>query len=131
MFNPYSAYRRQDLETSSKNELVGKLYESAALSLRRAKGFIGDGRLDRASAQMIRVQNILIALNDSLDMRYDISSQLRTIYSYLFRRVQQANVRKDTGILDEAGGMLAGLRDTWEKAVRLSRMSQGGTGGTA
>lgn len=129
--NPYSAYRQQDLETTSKNELVGKLYESAALSLRMAKNFIGAGRLDKASAQLIRGQNIMIALNDSLDMRYEISGQLRTVYSYLFRRMQEANIRKDTAILDEAAGILGGLRDTWEKAVRLSRMGHVGPSGMA
>lgn len=129
--NPYSAYRRQDLETTSKNELVGKLYESAALSLRLAKGFIGERQLDKASAQLIRGQNIMIALNDSLDMRYEISGQLRTVYSYLFRRMQEANIRKDTAILDEAADILSGLRDTWAKAVRLGRMAQAGTAGMA
>lgn len=131
MVNPYSAYRRQDLATTGKNELVAKLYESAALSLRRAKQHIGEGRLDKASAQMIHAQNIMIALNDSLDMSYSISGQLRTVYSYTFRRIQEANIHKDTAILDETAELLTGMRDTWEKAVHLSRMTQGTAGGAA
>ena len=131
MVNPYSAYRRQDLETTGKNELVTKLYESAALSLRRAKRHIGEGRLDQANTQMIHAQNIMIALNDSLDMSYSISGQLRTLYSYTFRRIQEANIHKDTAILDETAELLTGMRDTWEKAVHLSRKTQSTVGGAA
>ena len=131
MVNPYSAYRNQDLETSSKNELVGKLYESAALSLRKAAAGIGDGRLDLASSEMIHAQNIVIVLNDSLDMRYDISGQLRALYEYMLRRVREANIHKDVAILDEVAGMLSGLRDTWAQARKNSKIAKGINGGTA
>lgn len=34
--NPYDVYRKQDLETSNNQELVGKLFSEASMSLRRA-----------------------------------------------------------------------------------------------
>ena len=122
--NPYSYYQNQDLETSSKNELVGKLYDSAAASLNRAAYYIENRKYDGACNAIIKAENIVIVLNDALDMNFEISHQLRTLYSYMLKRMQEANVKKDVGIVNEIADLLGQFRDTWAEAQKIYKKSQ-------
>lgn len=122
--NPYEAYRRQDLETSNNQELVGKLFNEAAVSLKRAIHAIEMKNYDFANDNIKKSQVIIKTLNSSLDMQYEISGQLRNLYTYMLKRTLEANVKKDITILNEISEMLSGLRDTWTEAVKRSKRSQ-------
>ena len=58
---------------------------------------------------------------NTLDMNYEISSSLNSIYDYMLRRLIDANVAKDKEILDEVLGFAKILRDTWEQAMKISK----------
>lgn len=121
--NPYNLYKNADLDTSSNYELVGKLYARAALTLKRACGYIDDKRLDLACADIIKAQIIVTTLNESLDLQYGIAHQLRPLYVYMLKRMREANIKKDKDILNEISGMLFELRDTWDEAVKRFKMT--------
>jgi len=57
----------------------------------------------------------------TLDMQYDISHQLMALYEYLRRRMIEANLRKEITIVQECLSLVTELRDTWAKAVKLTR----------
>jgi flagellar protein FliS len=122
--NPYSVYRDNDLETSSKYEIVGRLYGAASLRLKLACAAIEENRLDSASSDIIKAQTIVTTLNESLDMSFGISRQLRALYVYILRRLREANIKKDVKMLDHVSGMLSEFRDTWNEALKKFKMSQ-------
>lgn len=122
--NPYDVYRKQDLETSNNQELVGKLFNEASLSLKRAMQAIDIKRYDVANNNIKKSQVIISTLNKSLDMEYEIAAELRKLYTYMLKRMVEANMKKDKAILEEISGMLSGLRDTWNEAIRRSKKSQ-------
>jgi flagellar protein FliS len=122
--NPYDLYKKQDIETSNNQELVGKLFNEASLSLKRAMKAIDSKKLDAANDCIKKSQVIVNTLNNSLDMQYEISSDLRKLYTYMLRRMVEANLKKDKAILEEISGMLAELRDTWAEAIRRSKKMQ-------
>lgn len=122
--NPYEAYRQQDVDTSNKEELVGKLYNEASLCLRRAVTAIDQKRLDKANSCIIKAQIIIKSLNECLDLQYDIGRQLRSLYQYMMKRMYEANMKKDKDILEEIAGMLADLRNTWGEAVKRYKIAR-------
>ncbi|CDZ24900.1 hypothetical protein CCDG5_1802 [[Clostridium] cellulosi] len=122
--NPYEIYRKQDLETSNKQELVGKLFNEASVSLRRAILEIEKKDYLSANENIKKAEVIVKTLNNSLDMQYEISVQLRRLYNYMNRRMIEGNVKKDPKILSEISEMLSGLRDTWFEAIKRSRKMQ-------
>lgn len=122
--NPYEVYRRQDLETCNNQELVGKLFNEASVSLKRAAHAIDMKKYDVANENIKKSQVIIKTLDKSLDMQYEIAGQLRKLYTYMSRRMLEANVKKDKAILNEVSDMLSGLRDTWIEAVRRSKKMQ-------
>lgn len=54
-------------------------------------------------------------------MKYEVSKQLGSVYDYMYRRLIEANMKKDKEILEEVLGMAKDLRDTWTKAMKLAR----------
>jgi flagellar protein FliS len=124
MNNPYEIYKRQDLETSNKQELVGKLFNEASLSLKRAVHAIEGKKFDVANENIKKSEVIVKTLNQSLDMQYDISHQLRNLYGYMFKRMYEANMKKDVEILKQVSGMLDELRDTWLEAMKACKKTQ-------
>lgn len=122
--NPYAAYKNQDLETNSKSELVGRLYGAAAIALKMAVMDIGEKKLDKANNDILKAQTIVVNLKGALDMQYEVSAGLNSLYEYMLRRLVEANVKKDVVILNEIAGILIEFRDTWNEAVKKSKMSQ-------
>jgi len=122
--NAYNLYRDQDLETSSNYELVSRLFGAAALNVKKAITYIHEKSLDKANLNMIKAQIIVRTLNESLDMNYEISKQLSPIYDYIVRRLVQANIKKDSAILEEIYGLLIEYRNTWNEALKIFKIAQ-------
>lgn len=122
--NPYATYKKQDLETNSNTELVGRLFGAAAISLKTAAVDIGEKRLDKANDAIIKAQDIIASLKGSLDMHYEVSGNLDSLYAYMLRRLMESNRNKDVTILNEVSGILLELRGTWNEAMKQLRMTQ-------
>lgn len=122
--NPYERYKQQDLETSNRQELVGKLFNEASVSLKRAVHAIEQKKFEAANEHIKKSEIIVNTLDKSLDMQYDIASQLKALYGYMHRRMLEANLKKDIGILNEVSEILIELRDAWAEAVKSSKKVQ-------
>jgi flagellar protein FliS len=118
--NPYKTYKDQDLDTSNPREIVGKLFGAASVSLRRAVLEINNKHIEKANECILKAENIIEVLDKSLDMEFPISAQMHDLYDYMIRRMIEANVKKDIGILIEIAGLISELRETWEEAFSLS-----------
>ena len=116
--NPYSLYKNQNLDTSSRYELVGHCFSEAALSLRRSITLVEQQNFEEANKAILKAQKIIAGLNGALDMRYDIAKQLHQLYQYMDRRLFKANIKKDMETIHKVADMLSDLHDTWEQAVR-------------
>jgi flagellar protein FliS len=59
----------------------------------------------------------------SIDLRQDrqLASNLSSLYSYLFDRLTQANIRDDSNALEEAITILSELRTAWAEAEMALR----------
>lgn len=114
--NPYLVYKNQDIETASPRELVAKLLNTATISLRRAAIAIREKRLESASNDFLKAENIICALDGSLDMSYPISTQFHQIYGHILNGLARANIQKDLEAAEQFAGVISDLRDTWIEA---------------
>jgi flagellar protein FliS len=114
----YQAYQRVQAETSSPGELVVLLYDALLTDLQRADAALRDANHEAANARLVRAQEIVLELNASLDRSYgELPEQLGALYGYAYRRMLDANVRKDRAAIAEVDGLLRPLRDAWRQAV--------------
>ena len=59
---------------------------------------------------------------NSLDMEIggETAVNLHRLYSYLYYRLVQANIKKDVVMIDEVLNHLKDLKATWEEAIRIT-----------
>ncbi|MCD5415422.1 MAG: flagellar export chaperone FliS [Clostridiales bacterium] len=120
--NPYAKYKENNIKTASPQELTLMLYNGALKFVEQSKIYMEQKRIEDANNSIMRVQDIVDELNATLDMQYDISHNLRSLYLYIGERLVDANIGKIPEPLDEVKGMITELRDTWKEAMELVKL---------
>jgi flagellar protein FliS len=113
-------YIEKAIETATPAKLVEMLYTGAINFLAQAKNAIEINDMALANDKLVRVQDIIMELNISLDMEKggEISTNLRSLYNYMYKRLLDANMKKDLKIIDEVSEYIKDLRDTWIEAMK-------------
>ncbi|MFB5192881.1 flagellar export chaperone FliS [Alicyclobacillus fastidiosus] len=111
------AYKSTAVQTSGE-KLVVMLYDGWLSALNIAKNAIDQEDHVTAHKQLMKAQNIVNELNNTLDMKYEISTNLRQLYEFFGRQLLQANVEKNAQIIEEQIPIVKGLRDAWEQAMK-------------
>lgn len=121
MKNPYSQYQQNSIMTAAPEELTLMLYNGAVKFIKQGKASIEEKDLQKAHNSIVRAQDIISELNITLNMDYEISHNLRSLYTFILERLMQANIKKDVTILDEVLPLVEELRDTWKEAMQIAR----------
>lgn len=117
----YQQYRQVQLQTATPGELVLMLYDGAIRFLNQAETAVAQRDIRTAHGAVLRAQAIVEELMASLKQDdNDIGPQLMSLYTYMHRRLMEANVRKDAARLREVRSLLEQLRDAWRTAVRAA-----------
>ena len=119
--NGYNQYKESSVYTATPEELTLMLYNGLVKFIMLAQSAIDEKNIERANNSIIRAQDIVREFQVTLDMKYEVSKQLDSIYDYMNRRLIQANIKKDKDILEEVLGMAKDLRDTWTQAMKLAK----------
>lgn len=117
----YDSYKEQAILTASPEELTLMLYDGAVKFLKKAKIHMEQKDIENSNNTLLRAQAIIIELNATLNMDYEISNNLRDLYDFMTRRIGDANIEKDCKIVDEVLGLAVDLRDTWKEAMQLAK----------
>jgi flagellar protein FliS len=118
--NANNRYVESMVKTASPAKLVELLYLNSIERLNRAINMIKNKKIADAHNQIIRVEDIIMELNLSLDMEKggEISKNLRALYNYMYRRLLEANLNKDITILEEIKTLLNTLLEAWREAMK-------------
>lgn len=117
-YNALNQYKQNTVFTATSEELTLMLYDGAIKFINIGKLNIENKDTVKAHEALMRAQDIIIELNASLNMDYEISNNLRSIYDFIMERLVDGNIQKDIAPLDEALELLQELRDTWKEAMR-------------
>ncbi|WP_067932387.1 flagellar export chaperone FliS [Alicyclobacillus kakegawensis] len=126
MTNPaYAAYRQASVQTASPDRLLIMLYDGLIAALENAKAALESGDVDVSHKQLMKAQSIIReGLWGPLDMRYEISKPLASLYQYFHQRLVEANLKKDVHPVVEVLDHIRGLRETWVEAAAKARQEQ-------
>jgi flagellar biosynthetic protein FliS len=119
--NAYAQYNNSKVLTATPAELTLMLYEGAIKFCNVAAIAMEQKNIQKAHDNIVKTQKIVEYLRQTLDMKYPVAKDFEDIYVYLEKRLVQANVKKDHGILDECLGHLREIRDTWKEVMRINR----------
>lgn len=115
------AYLEQKILTARPEELTLMLYDGILKFLRQAKLYIDQNEVEKTSTSLLRAQDIIDELLATLNMDYDVSQNLQSLYVYMRTRMVEANIQKDQSIIDEVLELSTDLRDTWKEAIGIAR----------
>lgn len=119
--NPYAQYQNNKIMTASPAELTLMLYEGAIKFCNIAIVAIEEKDIQKSHINIVKVQKIIDYLRQTLDMKYAVAQDFENIYSYLSRRLVEANIKKDKNILEEVNTHLHSVRDNWKEVMRVSK----------
>ena len=116
-------YLKNQIETSSPEQILILLYDGAIKFLNQAKIGIQNKDIELTHNNLIKAQNIISELRDTLDMEIggELANNLYALYNYFNRRLVQANIKKEIEPVDEVLEHLRCLSDTWKQAIIKKR----------
>ncbi|MGG0937243.1 flagellar export chaperone FliS [Brevibacillus centrosporus] len=119
--NAAQTYQNNQVTTATPAELTLMLYNGAIKFVKQTRSSLQTRDLERANEYSKRVQDILQELMMTLNKEYPLADQMNNVYDYMLNRLVEANVKKDTSILDEVEDFFIQFRDTWKEAMFLAK----------
>lgn len=122
--NPYQQYKQNVINTSTPQELTLMLYNGLVKFLKLGIEAIEENNPQSAHNNIIKAQNIIEEFMSTLNMDYDISKNLYSIYEYMSWQLVNANIKKDKAAIEEVVVFAEDLRNTWSQAMKLAKNRQ-------
>ena len=118
--NGYAAYANSKIMTASPAELTLMLYDGAIKFCNIAIVAIEKKDIEKAHNNIVKVERIIKEFQACLDHKYPVAEDFNNVYSYLIKRLHEANVKKDVEILEEVLKHLRTMRDTWKEVMDIN-----------
>ena len=113
-----NAYKKNQINTASSEQLVLMLYDGARKFIKRAIKSIQDGDMQSAHHNLIRSQNIVAELRAGINFEAgEIATNLFQLYTYMHSRLIQANLKKDSQYAQEVLDMIEKVRGAWAQII--------------
>ena len=116
--NAYAQYSNQKVMAASPAELTLMLYDGAIKFCNIAEAAVEKKDFDKAHTNIIKIETIIEYLRSTLDMSYAVAQDFENMYSYIARRLVEANFGKDLEILQEVNMHLHSIRDNWIEVMK-------------
>lgn len=113
----YEAYANNKVMMASPAELTLMLYEGAIKFCNIAIVACEQKDIEKAHVNITKVENIIMEFQGTLDHKYPVAKYFDDVYSYIYQRLIEANIKKDKDILEEVLKHLRGMRDTWKEVM--------------
>lgn len=113
-------YQRNAIQTASPAKLTLMLFDGAIKFSNIAIEGIEEGNIEKAHNNIIKVQNIIVEFRATLDFKYPVAQEFDKVYDYIYRRLVEANMKKDKEIMEEVLRHIRTMRDTWKEVMKLN-----------
>ncbi|MCZ8880361.1 flagellar export chaperone FliS [Escherichia albertii] len=106
--------------SASQQQLVTMLFDGVLSALVRARLFMRDNNPQGKGASLSKAINIIEnGLRVSLDeeSQDELTQNLIALYSYMVRRLLQANLRNDVSAVEEVESLMRNIADAWKESL--------------
>lgn len=113
-------YLRTQVLTANPQQLRLMLYDGAIKFCRQARDAMVRRDYEASYHALVRAQKIVLELSGSLkhDLDPDLCSKLSGLYTYIYRRLVDANMERDPAAIDETLDLIGYERETWLLLMR-------------
>lgn len=120
--NAYAQYKNNKIMSASGPELTLMLYDGAIKFLNIAEYAIEKSDIQKAHTNIVKTEKIIEYLRNTLDMKYPVAQDFENMYSYISRRLVEANLNKDKDIVTEINGHMHAIRDNWIEVMKANHV---------
>lgn len=101
---------------SSPHRLIQLMMEHALARIYFARGCMERGEVAKKGESIGDAIGVISGLQVSLNHKANkrMSENFDALYTYMMRRLLEANMNNDLGILDEVSGLLGELKEAWD-----------------
>lgn len=113
------AYTQSAVLSATPEQLVVMLYDGAIRFLHQAQLSLESDNREMAREKLLRAEDIINELNNSLDIEGggEVAGSLRSLYLWMKRQIMQSLIQQDPKPLEECLLQLRELRDAWAEAA--------------
>jgi flagellar protein FliS len=117
--NRANQYKQMQIKTASPGRLLLMLYQGAAKFMKLAKNDIKAGKIEASHKNIIKAQNIILELKNTLNKEEggEIADQLENLYDFIYHELLQANLSKKPEHLDNVIPLIEDLFATYKEIV--------------
>lgn len=120
------AYKNNTIQTASPAELTLMLYDGAIKFCNIALAGMEQNDIQKTNTNIIKAEKIIVEFRATLDFKYPVAKDFDVVYDYIYRRLVEANIKKDPEILNDALKYIREMRDTWKEVMRLNKPQSNG-----
>lgn len=113
------SYLEHKVMSAKPHELTFMLYEGLVRFIKTAQLQNAQNNIEKTSEALLRAQAIIVELQSTLNMDYEVSNQLDALYDFMYERLVEANLKKVDSPMAEALEIAEQMRDTWKEAMAL------------
>lgn len=124
--NQTNPYLKTKILTATPEELRLMLYEGALKFCHQAVVALQEKNYDNSYGTLMRAQRIVMELSSSLNHKQapDLCERLGALYTYIYRRLIDANFSHDIAAVQEAIKLLEFEKQTWK--MLMTRLNDEG-----
>ena len=113
--NYQNAYKKASVNTLDQNKLIIMLYDGAIKNANFAVQYMESGDIEKVHDSLIKTKNIVTELLATLNMDQggEIAKNLKSLYSYMFSQLVEANMEKKSEPVLAVIDLLKELRGAW------------------
>lgn len=120
--NGYQQYKMQSVNTMTSSEMLLLLFDELIKRLGRAQIALEDKNYDLFNESVIRSREIVQYLNNTLNMNYKISYELRRMYQFFLYELSRLQAGRRVVVIQELKPLVAELRDAFKEASKSAAM---------
>lgn len=107
---------RSEVESASPHRLIQLMMERVLVKIAMARGHLDRGDVSEKGAAIGSAISIIDGLRVSLNHKTDarLAGNFDALYDYMNRRLLQANLKNDAGILVEVSDLMREIKEAWD-----------------
>ena len=122
-------YLRDAVLTATPEQLQLMLYDGAIRNATQAREALEQKDYEASYHKLTRAQHIIIEMINGLNQEVnpELCQRVASVYNFLYRKLIDACVQRDTGCIDDALRVLRIERETWQLLVdKVNRIRERG-----
>ena len=126
MDNRFQVYKQIDVNTTNRGKIVVMLFSGAITFLNKAKMYMSKNDFENKGKYILKAQDIIEELNISLDHQKgkDIAKNLKSLYQFIDRYLNQANIENDPTKIDKVLQILERIKSAFEEILLKPEFSE-------